>query len=144
MEAAAQSSLAEVAREAAVCRRCALYTLGTQTVFGKGPADPSVVMVGEQPGDYEDRKGLPFVGPAGGVLDEALLAAGIRRERVYVTNAVKHFKNVPRGKRRLHQKANAGEIDRCRWWLDQEIEIKARADGRPRRDGGSRSHRAAR
>ncbi len=119
----AQLALEAVAAEAAGCRRCHLYKLGTQTVFGAGPASSPVVMVGEQPGDYEDRVGLPFVGPAGRVLDEALLAAGIRREHIYVTNAVKHFKNVPRGKRRLHQKPNAGEIDRCKWWLDLELEI---------------------
>jgi uracil-DNA glycosylase family protein len=120
---AAASSLAEVAREAARCQRCPLYKLGTQTVFGAGPADAPVMLVGEQPGDHEDRQGLPFVGPAGLLLDRALDASGIDRGRVYVTNAVKHFKHIPRGKRRLHQKPNAGEIDRCKWWLDLELEI---------------------
>jgi uracil-DNA glycosylase family protein len=116
-------SIEAVAAEAARCQRCPLYKVGTQTVFGAGPADAPVVVVGEQPGDQEDRQGLPFVGPAGLMLDRALETAGIRRDRLYVTNAVKHFKNMPRGKRRLHQKPNAGEIDRCRWWLDQELEI---------------------
>ena len=113
----------DVARDAATCQRCPLYKLGTQTVFGAGPADAPVMLVGEQPGDVEDRKGLPFVGPAGGMLNRALEAAGLRRDRIYVTNAVKHFKHVPTGKRRLHQKPNAYEIDRCKWWLDLELDI---------------------
>src|SRR5690606_17834778 len=93
-------------------------------VFGSGPRDAPVMMVGEQPGDVEDREGLPFVGPAGRMLDRALEAAGLRRDRIYVTNAVKHFKHVlSRGKRRIHQKPNAYEIDRCKWWLDLELDI---------------------
>lgn len=121
---AAEARLREVANEAARCQRCPLYKLGTQTVFGSGPADAPVMMVGEQPGDVEDRQGLPFVGPAGRMLDRALETAGLRRDRIYVTNAVKHFKHViDRGKRRIHQKPNAYEIDRCKWWLDLELEI---------------------
>lgn len=119
----AETALREVAKEAAHCRRCPLYKLGTQTVFGAGPADASVMIVGEQPGDVEDRQGLPFVGPAGRMLDHALESAGLRRDCLYVTNAVKHFKHVVTGKRRLHQKPNAYEIDRCKWWLDQELDI---------------------
>lgn len=119
----AEAALHDVARDAATCQRCPLYKLGTQTVFGAGPADAPVMLVGEQPGDVEDRKGLPFVGPAGGMLDRALEAAGLRRDRIYVTNAVKHFKHVPAGKRRLHQKPNTYEIDRCKWWLDLELDI---------------------
>lgn len=120
----AEVALQSVAREAAHCQRCPLYKLGTQTVFGAGPADAPVMIVGEQPGDVEDREGLPFVGPAGRMLDRALETAGLRRDRMYVTNAVKHFKHVQsRGKRRLHQKPNAYEIDRCKWWLDLELDI---------------------
>ena len=92
-------------------------------MFGEGPADAAVVFVGEQPGDQEDLAGMPFVGPAGQMFDRALAEAGIDRSRVYVTNAVKHFKYEPRGKRRIHQKPNAGEIEHCRWWLDQEIAL---------------------
>jgi DNA polymerase len=121
--AKADAALQEIAAQAAGCRRCPLYRLGTQTVFGQGPAKSPLVLVGEQPGDKEDLAGLPFVGPAGRILDAGLAASGIDRTRVYVTNAVKHFKNVPRGKRRIHQRPNTYEIDRCRWWLDQELEI---------------------
>jgi DNA polymerase len=121
--AKADAALQEIAAQAAGCRRCPLYRLGTQTVFGQGPANAPLVLVGEQPGDKEDLAGLPFVGPAGRILDAGLAASGIDRTRVYVTNAVKHFKNVPRGKRRIHQRPNTYEIDRCRWWLDQELEI---------------------
>jgi DNA polymerase len=103
------------------CHRCDLWRRATQTVFGEGPEDASVVMVGEQPGDSEDREGKPFVGPAGRLLDRALQSAGIDRDRVYVTNVVKHFKWEPRGKRRLHSKPNAAEIEACRYWMDQEI-----------------------
>jgi DNA polymerase len=92
-------------------------------VFGEGPPDASIVIVGEQPGDEEDRQGHPFVGPAGRVLDQALDEAGVDRGRVYVTNAVKHFKFVLRGKRRMHQSPTAGEITACRWWLDQELDL---------------------
>ncbi len=109
-------------REAAAgCRACDLYKTGTQTVFGEGAGHAQVMFVGEQPGDREDREGKPFVGPAGRVLDEALEEAGIDRRHVYITNAVKHFKWKPQGKRRLHQKPNAAEINACRPWLDAEI-----------------------
>ena len=111
-------------REAAAgCRACDLYKTATQTVFGEGAEHARVMFVGEQPGDREDREGKPFVGPAGGVLDEALQAAGIDRGHVYITNAVKHFKWKPQGKRRLHQKPNAAEINACRPWLDAEIAL---------------------
>src|SRR3954447_17709970 len=112
-------------REAARgCRGCHLWIPATQTVFGEGPRDADVVLVGEQPGDLEDRAGHPFVGPAGKLLDAALLEAGIDRTRVYVTNAVKHFKFVPieRG-RRLHKKPNAAEIRACHPWLQEEIRL---------------------
>ena len=124
--AKADTALQEIAAEAAGCRRCPLYRVGTQTVFGQGPASAPLVFVGEQPGDREDLAGLPFVGPAGRILDAGLAASGIDRTRVYVTNAVKHFKNVPRGKRRIHQRPNTYEIDRCRWWLDQPVSNSAR------------------
>jgi DNA polymerase len=111
-------------REAAAhCRACDLWKNATQTVFGEGRRTAKVVFVGEQPGDREDREGKPFVGPAGRVLDEALEAAGIDRKSVYVTNAVKHFKWRPAGKRRLHEKPNRSEIAACRLWLDAEIGI---------------------
>ena len=95
----------------------------TQAVLGEGPEDARIAFVGEQPGDQEDLQGRPFVGPAGKVLDRALEAAGLERNEVYITNAVKHFKNEPRGKRRLHKKPDTSEIDACRWWLDNELEI---------------------
>ena len=107
-------------KEARACTRCELYKCGTQTVFGEGPLDASIVFVGEQPGDQEDLAGRPFVGPAGQLFDAALGEAGIDRSTTYVTNAVKHFKFVLRGKRRIHDKPDAGEIEACRWWLDQE------------------------
>lgn len=107
-------------KEARACTRCDLYKHGTQTVFGEGPLDASIMFVGEQPGDQEDIAGRPFVGPAGQVFDEALEKAGIDRTQVYVTNAVKHFKFEQRGKKRIHSKPNAGEIEACRWWIDQE------------------------
>jgi DNA polymerase len=106
--------------EAAGCTRCPLYKPATQTVFGEGPVDADLMFVGEQPGDLEDLAGKPFVGPAGQMFDRALAEAGIDRARVYVTNAVKHFKFEPRGKRRIHAKPEAGEITACRWWLEQE------------------------
>jgi DNA polymerase len=105
------------------CRRCPLYANATQAVPGEGSRDAEVMLVGEQPGDKEDLAGKPFVGPAGRLLDQALTDAGIAREKTFVTNAVKHFKYEPRGKRRLHKKPNAGEIDRCRWWYQQELAI---------------------
>ena len=108
---------------AAGCRACDLYKTGTQTVFGEGGEHASVMFVGEQPGDREDIEGKPFVGPAGRLLDEALAEAGIDRKRVYITNAVKHFKWKKQGKRRLHQKPNAAEISACRPWLDAEIAL---------------------
>lgn len=107
-------------KEARKCTRCDLYKNATQTVFGEGPLDASIMFVGEQPGDQEDLAGRPFVGPAGQVFDEALEKAGIPRSEVYVTNAVKHFKFEQRGKKRIHSKPNAGEIEACRWWIDQE------------------------
>src|SRR5918999_265514 len=109
-------------RAAAGCTACPLHELGTQTVFGEGPDDADVVFVGEQPGDQEDRQGLPFVGPAGRMLDKALSEAGIPRTQVYVTNAVKHFKWIWRGKRRLHQKPSIREVTACKPWLEAEIE----------------------
>jgi DNA polymerase len=109
--------------EAESCTRCDLFRHATQTVFGEGPADAALMLVGEQPGDQEDLAGEPFVGPAGQMLDRALDEAGVDRASVYVTNAVKHFKFEPRGKRRIHSKPNAGEIQACRWWIDQERAI---------------------
>jgi DNA polymerase len=106
--------------EARGCRRCHLYKYATQTVFGEGPLDAQIVFVGEQPGDQEDLAGRPFVGPAGAIFDKALEAAGIDRSTVYVTNAVKHFKFVARGKRRIHNKPDASEIEACRWWIEHE------------------------
>jgi uracil-DNA glycosylase family protein len=106
---------------AAECRACPLYKLGTQTVFGVGGGRARVVLVGEQPGHEEDLAGRPFVGPAGRLLDRALEDAGIDRRETYVTNTVKHFKWTPKGKRRLHQRPNAGEIEACRPWLDAEL-----------------------
>ena len=116
-------ALAALAAEAASCTRCPLYKNATQTVFGEGPVDATMMLIGEQPGDQEDLTGRPFVGPAGRVLDSALEAAGLERGEIYITNAVKHFKNEPRGKRRLHKKPDTSEIDACRWWLDNELEI---------------------
>jgi uracil-DNA glycosylase family protein len=106
---------------AAGCKACDLWKTGTQTVFGEGEQKAEIVFVGEQPGDKEDLAGRPFVGPAGRVLDEALEAAGIDRSLAYVTNAVKHFKWVGRGKRRIHQKPNAAELAACRPWLEAEL-----------------------
>ena len=116
-----QLSLPSLREAAASCQACDLHETGTQTVFGEGAVGATVMFVGEQPGDREDLAGKPFVGPAGHLLDEALARAGIDRDRVYVTNAVKHFKWKPQGKRRLHQKPNATEIAACRPWLDAEI-----------------------
>jgi uracil-DNA glycosylase family protein len=109
-------------REAASCQACPLWKDATQTVFGEGPPTAGIMFVGEQPGDREDRDGHPFVGPAGQLLNKALAEAGVDRERVYVTNAVKHFKFEPRGRRRLHKRPNAGEIKICRRWLFDEID----------------------
>lgn len=107
--------------EAAACTRCHLYKHATQTVFGEGPADAPLMLIGEQPGGQEDLAGRPFVGPAGKMLDRALGDAGIDRSTVYLTNAVKHFKFEPRGKRRIHSKPDAGEIAACRWWMEREM-----------------------
>jgi uracil-DNA glycosylase len=116
-------TLDELRAEAADCKACDLWRTGTQTVFGEGEPGAEIVFVGEQPGDKEDLAGRPFVGPAGRVLDEALEAAGIDRSLAYVTNAVKHFKWVARGKRRIHQKPNAAELAACRPWLDAELAV---------------------
>jgi uracil-DNA glycosylase len=117
------SSLARLASAANRCRGCDLYRFASRAVFGEGPRTSAIVLVGEQPGDQEDRTGRPFVGPAGGLLDRALVEAGMERTRVYVTNAVKHFKFVPRGKKRIHQKPGASEIEACRPWLYRELEV---------------------
>ncbi len=109
-----------VRQEAMGCTRCELYKCGTQTVFGEGPLDARIMFVGEQPGDQEDLAGRPFVGPAGQLFDRALADAGVDRAATYVTNAVKHFKFERRGKRRIHQKPDGGEISACRWWIEQE------------------------
>jgi DNA polymerase len=114
----------EAAREQArSCTRCPLYLLGTQTVFGEGPAKAQVMFVGEQPGDKEDLAGRPFVGPAGRLFDTLLEESGIDRAKCYVTNAVKHFKHEPRGSFRLHKKPDAPEIEACKWWLRIEAAI---------------------
>jgi uracil-DNA glycosylase len=110
-------------RKASACRACPLYQFATHLVFGEGPADAKIMLVGEQPGDREDREGRPFVGPAGKLLDAALLRAGLSRSELYVTNTVKHFKYVREGKRRLHAKPNEGEIAACRPWLEEEISL---------------------
>jgi len=105
------------------CRGCPLYKTGTQTVFGEGKRDARVMMIGEQPGDQEDKAGKPFVGPAGKILNDALAEVGIDRDEVYVTNAVKHFKWEPRGTRRIHAKPNAREIQACNPWLTAELQV---------------------
>ena len=117
----AAEMLAGLRANAARCTACPLYAKATQTVFGEGPADARLMLVGEQPGDVEDLAGHPFVGPAGRLLDRCLVAAGIDRGHVWVTNIVKHFKWVPRGRRRLHSKPAAVEIAACRPWLEGEI-----------------------
>ncbi len=119
----ANTTIAALRDEAAHCTRCPLYKDATQTVFGEGPSDARVVMVGEQPGDQEDIQGRPFVGPAGKLLDRALEEAGIDRSQVYVTNAVKHFKFEPRGKKRVHKKPETPEIEACKWWLERELAV---------------------
>jgi DNA polymerase len=119
----AQPTLPGLREAALVCRACDLWKTGTQTVFGEGRVGAEVMFVGEQPGDREDTEGKPFVGPAGKILDEALDAAGIDRSKTYVTNAVKHFKWIARGKRRLHQKPNAAEVAACAPWLEAEVEV---------------------
>jgi len=116
-----QAALAELRRAAAGCTDCELYREGTQTVFGEGPAAARFMFVGEQPGDREDREGHPFVGPAGRILDRALDRAAIDRREVYVTNAVKHFHNEPRGKKRIHRKPNLSHVRACEHWLRAEL-----------------------
>ena len=116
-------SLEQLREEAAGCRACDLWKTGTQVVFGEGHAGAEAMFVGEQPGDQEDKAGRPFVGPAGTLFDQALADAGIDREQVYVTNVVKHFKWIGRGKRRIHQKPNWSEIAACRPWLDSELAV---------------------
>jgi uracil-DNA glycosylase len=117
----AERDLPHLARAAASCKGCALWEPATQVVFGEGPDDADLVLVGEQPGDHEDIEGVPFVGPAGHVLDQALEAAGIDRERIYLTNAVKHFRFEARGPRRLHKTPTRWEIVACRPWLSAEL-----------------------
>ncbi|MPZ75702.1 MAG: UdgX family uracil-DNA binding protein [Deltaproteobacteria bacterium] len=116
-------SLASLRQAAKTCEGCDLFRNATQTVFGEGPNHASVILIGEQPGDMEDRKGEPFVGPAGRMLDKALDEAHIPRHEVYVTNAVKHFKWIWRGKRRLHQKPSIRQVTACKPWLEAEIEV---------------------
>jgi DNA polymerase len=116
-------SLDDLRAEAADCKACDLWKSGTQTVFGEGSKKAEIIFVGEQPGDQEDQQGRPFVGPAGRLLDQALEEAGIDRSLAYVTNAVKHFKWVARGKRRIHQKPNAAEMAACRPWLEAELAV---------------------
>jgi DNA polymerase len=117
------ATLDELRAASARCQGCDLFRHATQTVFGRGPADARIMLVGEQPGDQEDLKGAPFVGPAGEVLDRALVEVGLDRQRVYVTNVVKHFKFTERGKRRIHETPRAPEINACRPWLEAELEI---------------------
>jgi uracil-DNA glycosylase len=119
----AEAALAALREEASHCKRCPLWKPATQTVFGEGPVDAKLLFIGEQPGDQEDLAGKPFVGPAGQLFDRALAEAGVDRAAAYVSNAVKHFKFEPRGKRRIHAKPNAGEIEACRWWIEQERAI---------------------
>ena len=117
------NNLSEVRRAARECKNCPLWKTGTQTVFGEGRTSATIMLVGEQPGDQEDLTGKPFVGPAGKLLDRALIDAGIPRSDTYVTNAVKHFKWEPRGKRRIHKKPSPREIAACRPWLQAELRI---------------------
>lgn len=117
------ATLEELRNDAESCTRCDLYRNATHLVFGEGPENAEIVLVGEQPGDKEDLAGKPFVGPAGRLLDQCLEEAGIDRDRCYVTNAVKHFKYQMCGKKRLHARPNAGEVQRCAWWLGAELEL---------------------
>src|SRR5881397_1498939 len=119
-DATSWSAVREAAKD---CEACHLHKRATQTVFGEGPKSATMMLVGDQPGDYEDVAGKPFVGPAGKIMDQALEEAGIDRTKVYVTNAVKHFKWEPRGKRRIHQKPNSREIAACRPWLEAELRL---------------------
>jgi len=117
------SSWSELRKAARDCTACPLYQRATQTVFGEGPKSAGIMLVGEQPGDYEDVAGKPFVGPAGNIMNRALEEAGIDRKDLYITNAVKHFKWEPRGKRRIHKKPNSREIAACRPWLEAELRV---------------------
>lgn len=117
------ATLDDLRRDADACMRCDLYRDATHLVFGEGPHNAEIVLVGEQPGDKEDLAGKPFVGPAGRLLDQCLEEADVDRGRCYVTNAVKHFKYQMRGKKRLHARPNAGEVQRCAWWLGAELEL---------------------
>ena len=119
--AAAQAGIAALARAVEACRRCPLYKDTFHGVIGEGLAPAAIMLIGEQPGDQEDRAGRPFVGPAGRILDQALDQAGLDRALVYVTNTVKHFKHEQRGKRRLHKRPNRDEVEACAWWLDKEL-----------------------
>ena len=123
LPAAAHPTLKQLQKAAAGCAGCDLYHDATQTVFGEGPEKARIIFIGEQPGDQEDQRGRPFVGPAGRVLDQALVEAGIDREETYVTNTVKHFKFTRRGRRRLHVKPTASEIRACQPWLEAEINV---------------------
>jgi uracil-DNA glycosylase len=116
-------SLPAIAKDAAGCTRCDLYQHASQTVFGEGPPDAAIVLVGEQPGDQEDKRGHPFVGPAGRVLDRALADSGLDRSGLYLTNAVKHFRHTDRGKRRIHQRPDTTQIRACRPWLEEELKV---------------------
>lgn len=120
---APRATLTQLREAAAACKGCDLYKNATQTVFGEGPSSADIILVGEQPGDREDKEGHPFVGPAGALLDKALAEAGIERERVYITNAVKHFKwtPAPRGKRRIHSKPSAAQVRACMPWFREEV-----------------------
>jgi uracil-DNA glycosylase family protein len=120
---AAASELQRLAAEAADCQACDLYRNATQTVFGEGPPAARIFLVGEQPGDQEDKAGEPFVGPAGRILDKALTEAGLSRDDVYITNAVKHFKWTAKGKRRIHQRPSASEVAACNRWLSAELAV---------------------
>ncbi len=117
------ADLDQLVKAARACTACELYRDATQTVFGEGPTDAKVVLVGEQPGDVEDVQGRPFVGPAGALLDRALEAAGLERDAVYLTNAVKHFRFTQRGKRRIHEKPGRVHIEACHPWLDAELNV---------------------
>ena len=117
------TQLAQIARAIACCERCPLYIDATQAVMGEGPAPAAIMLVGEQPGDQEDRAGHPFVGPAGRLLDRALKESDLDRSKLFVTNVVKHFKHEQRGKRRIHKQPSRYEVRQCRWWLDREIAI---------------------
>lgn len=118
-------TLEQVCAEARTCQRCELYKDATHTVFGEGLVDARIFFVAEQPGDKEDLQGRPLIGPAGQMFDACLHEVGINREQCYVTNAVKHFRHIRRGKRRLHQRPSTSHIEACRWWLQQEIELVA-------------------